>query len=386
MKILMLLDHEFPPDIRVENEIEALQEKGYEVHIACYTRKNQAATEEVSKTIIHRKPISVFIYKSSVAALKFPFYFLFWKKFVNKLSKTEKFDAIHVHDLPLAKVGYNFAKKNNIPFTLDLHENWPALLRVATHTQTFLGKLLSTDKQWTKYELKYCELANNIIVVVDEAKERLIQLGISPEKIHVVSNTLNFSHFENPGSKPDPNFFTLLYAGGINKHRGLQYVISGLKQLQNLSKPVRFWILGDGSYMETLKQLAVKEKVAEVVDFKGWKNYTEMQKYFGKSDACLIPHVKNDHTDSTIPHKLFQYMYAGKPTIASNCAPIKRIVDETKSGVIYEFDNPTDFALKTAELMNNPQRLSEFIKNGKKVVEEKYNWEIDKLKLQKIYK
>ena len=381
----MLLDHEFPPDIRVENEIEALQEKGHEVHVACYTRKGLPEKEIVSQAIVHRRPISTILYKSSVAALKFPFYFHFWKNFLNELSKKEKFDAIHAHDLPMAKVGYEFAQKHSIPFTLDLHENWPALLRVATHTQTFLGKLLSTDKQWIEYELNYCKKADNIIVVVDEAKERLSKLGIEPEKIQVVSNTLNFKHFEIPETKPGPEFFTLLYAGGINKHRGLQYVISGLKYLKKLSKPVRVWILGDGSYLEALKQLANDENVAEMVDFKGWKNYKEMQEYFGMADACLIPHVKNDHTDSTIPHKLFQYMFAGKPTIASNCAPIERIVNETKCGVIYQFDNPKDFAEKTAELLNNQEKLEVFIKNGKQAVEEKYNWEIDKKVLQNIY-
>jgi glycosyltransferase involved in cell wall biosynthesis len=386
MKILMLLDHEFPPDIRVENEIEALVENGHEVHVVCYTRKGLPDKEVVSQAIVHRTPISTFLYKSSVAALKFPFYFNFWKIFLNKLSKTEKFDAVHVHDLPMAKVGFDFAKKHSIPLTLDLHENWPALLRVATHTQSFLGKMLSTDKQWVNYELNYCKKADNIIVVVDEAKERLSRLGIDPKKVHVVSNTLNFEHFEIPETNPDAGYFTLLYAGGINKHRGLQYVISGLKNLQILAKPVRIWILGDGSYLGTLKQLAVDEKVSEMVDFKGWKNYSEMQNYFGMSDACLIPHVKNSHTDSTIPHKLFQYMYAGKPTIASNCAPIERIVNETGSGLIYEFDNPKDFAKKTAELLNNPKKMAEIVKNGKRAVEEKYNWENDKKVLQNIYK
>lgn len=386
MKILMLLDHEFPPDIRVENEIEALISAGNQLHLACYTRKGRKVLESFHGAIIHRKPISTFLYKSSVGALKFPFYFNFWKSFVNQLSETEKFDAIHVHDLPLAKVGFDLSKKNNIPFILDLHENWPALLRVATHAQSFLGKFLSTDKQWIKYELNYCQKATQIIVVVDEAKDRLVKLGIDADKIHLVSNTLNFTHFEIPETQPDPDFFTLLYAGGINKHRGLQYVIKGLKYLQNAIRPVRFLILGEGSYFESLKELAAQEDVIKMVDFVGWQTYAEMQKYFGMADACLIPHVKNDHTDSTIPHKLFQYMYAGKPTISSNCAPLERIINQTKSGLIYRFDEPEDFAAHVEQIMNNPKLISNLIENGKKAVIEKFNWENDKKVIIGIYK
>ena len=43
MKILMVLDHEFPPDIRVENEIASLHNAGHEIHVACYTMKGQGA-------------------------------------------------------------------------------------------------------------------------------------------------------------------------------------------------------------------------------------------------------------------------------------------------------------------------------------------------------
>ncbi|HJN05810.1 MAG TPA: glycosyltransferase, partial [Bacteroidales bacterium] len=148
MKILMVLDHEFPPDPRVENEINSLTKAGHEIILACYTLQNRPTCEKSGSTNIYRKPISKFIYKSSVGILKFPFYFNFWKSFLDSLSETLEFDAIHIHDLPLAKIGYEFAKKHNIPFVLDLHENWPSLLETSEHANTFLGKILSTNKQW----------------------------------------------------------------------------------------------------------------------------------------------------------------------------------------------------------------------------------------------
>ena len=83
----MILDHEFPPDIRVENEIESLVESGHEMHVACYTRKGLEEYEQLENCIVHRKPISKFIFKSSVGALKFSFYFNFWRTFIDKLCK-----------------------------------------------------------------------------------------------------------------------------------------------------------------------------------------------------------------------------------------------------------------------------------------------------------
>ncbi len=385
MKILMVLDHKFPPDIRVENEIEALLKAGHEVHLACYTRQGMPSFEEIQSIKVHRKPISTFLYKSSVGALKFPFYFNFWRHFLKKLFQTETFDAIHIHDLPLARVGLELGKQFNIPCTIDLHENWPALLKISTHTQTLLGRLLSNNRQWEKYEMRSCTEANHIIVVVEEAKERLKQLGIDTNKIKVVSNTLNFNHFKIPKEQPNPEKTTLLYAGGINRHRGLQYVIRGIKYLHNLKKPIEIQILGSGSYLETLRQLAREEGVSNQVQFLGWKNYQEMQYFFGKADICLIPHLKTPHTDSTIPHKLFQYMYAGKPVIASDCNPIKRIVEETGSGLIYPYNYPEEFARCVEKLVLQKDFYAACAANGKKAVEETYNWEKDSMNLCNIY-
>jgi len=158
-----------------------------------------------------------------------------------------------------------------------------------------------------------------------------------------------------------------------------------LKLLQKTSKPVRLFILGSGSYTDSLKELAKTEGVEQMIEFTGWKSYKEMQRYFGRADVCLIPHVKNDHTDSTIPHKLFQYMYAGKPTIASNCIPIQRIIEETNCGLVYTYDKPEDFARKIIMLEHSPELYNKFKVNGIKAVETQYNWDRDKQRLINIY-
>jgi glycosyltransferase involved in cell wall biosynthesis len=233
--------------------------------------------------------------------------------------------------------------------------------------------------------MEYCKKANRIIVVVEEAKERLESLGIERGKISVVSNTLNIPRFILPEAKPDPDYFTLLYAGGINKHRGLQYVIRGLKYLANLPRPVRLWILGSGSYMPSLKKLAQENGVSDRVSFMGWKDFKEMQDFFGEADVCLIPHVKSEHTDTTIPHKIFQYMYAGKPFVASDCDPIMRIAQETRSGLIYDWNNPEAWADCIRQLAENPDLVLQLARNGKRQVAEKHNWKKDAETLISIY-
>jgi glycosyltransferase involved in cell wall biosynthesis len=248
MKILMLLESEFPPDVRVENEMSALSSAGHEVHLACSTRKDLPVLDRWNNSVIQRKPMSAFIYKSSIGSLKFPFYFSFWRKFIFALLKKESFDAIHIHDLPLSKIGVEAKKVFNIHLIIDLHENWPALLKYAHHTQTFFGRLFSSDRQWKNYEKLMLQEADLVVTIIEEAKERIISLGIDKDKICLVSNTTDIENIRIPVRKRTDDDFIIFYGGGINRHRGLQVVLDAIRKLKdksiiNLKSRLRGWTL-----------------------------------------------------------------------------------------------------------------------------------------------
>ncbi len=61
MKILMVLDREFPPDIRVENQLEALTAAGHQVGIACFTREGRPVVDTYRNVTVFRKPVGKFI-------------------------------------------------------------------------------------------------------------------------------------------------------------------------------------------------------------------------------------------------------------------------------------------------------------------------------------
>ncbi len=382
----MVLDREFPPDLRVENEMESLLGAGIQVDLACYTLKNRPAQDKWKGVRIFRKAISSFRYRTSVGALKFPFYFNFWRPFLDRLCRENQYDAIHVHDLSLARVGYEMKQKYGIFLVLDLHENWPALLDIAEHTQGLAGRLLSSGKQWRKYEKEFCQKADRLIVVVEEASDRLAGLGIDPGKIFNVSNLLNISDLEQLPPATEEGPFILFYGGGINRHRGLQNVVSAMPLVLEQDPRVELWIVGEGRYRKSLEELSKRLGTEEKVRFWGWKPYPEMMQLLSRSHAALIPHLRTEHTDSTIPHKLFQYMYLGKPVIASDCLPIKRILKETEAGLVYRSGNIQELAGMISKLSVDKGLFSKMKNSGITAVEELYNWSKSEATLLTLYK
>ena len=304
MKILMVLEVDFPPDIRVENEVTSLTDAGHEVIMACYSKKHPEAITHWRGCKIYKRQISEFTYKSSVGALRVPFYFHFWRKFLEEIIRSEKPDAIHIHDLPLAKLGLELKERFAIPFILDLHENWPALLVLSEHTRSFLGRLLSSNAQWVRYEKRMCDDADRVIVVIEEAKERLSSLGIDPQKIHIVANYPVLDYFNSLQGKKEGQGkeLILFYAGGISLHRGLQYIIGAIPEIIKEIPGMKLWILGDGRYRKELDRRINELKIWEHVEFFGQVPYKTVQEKLALADIALIPHVRSPHTDNTIPH------------------------------------------------------------------------------------
>lgn len=385
MKILMILDHDFPHDHRVEKEIESLTKDNHEIILAClnYQTKNPLFEDE-GKYKIYRKNISGFTFKSSVAVLKLPFYFNFWKNFVFEILKKEQIDAIHIHDLPLAKIGVKIKSKFKIPLIVDLHENWPASLETAIHTNTFLGKILSSNKQWRKYEKNILIHADSIITVVDEMKDRISNLGIDEKKIIVVSNTISPKDFPLSNGIPNQDLITLFYAGGINIHRGLQIVIKALALIIKENPNVIFNVIGSGSYQNNLENLVARLNLENNVHFLGWKNLKEISKYLAQADIALIPHLKSEQTDCSSPNKLYQYIYAKKPILTSNCNSLVRLVNETKCGISYLHNSPEDFKKAFNELLVNRDNILD-LEFGLNMINTKYNWNVDSKRLVNLY-
>ena len=379
MRILMLLESNYPPDIRVENEIYSLTESGHKVFIMC-SGKDYLLPTGKEKITVFRRIMPKLIYKSSIAALRFPLYFWWWKRYVMQNIEIISPDVVHVHDLPLARIGLWMKKKYNIKFILDLHENWPALQDSGLHTKTLLGRILFSKKQWQRYERQMIRSANEIITICHEAAQRIIMTA--QVKPWIVQNTINIETAPERMRLINTPKFTIFYGGAINYHRGLQVVLRAIKILPG----IRLIIAGNGSYEDELKGLASRLRITDRVIFAGKFPFEGFIDLLTCCDVAIIPHLYTENNAASSPNKLFQYMYYGIPVIASDLPSIRRIFEETKCGMLYTPDSPDDLASVILNMKSNNRTMVNYGENGTKAVISKYNWSVDSLQLLKCYK
>ncbi len=391
MKILMLLDREFPPDIRVENEAHSLIQAGHEVHILCYDHQNKEQDEQIRGIFIHRFKIRKQVAKKSLGLiLNLPIFKWIWKKQVFSQLRKENFKAIHIHDLPLC-ILIPYLKKQGLHIIADMHENYPFLVAEQYYMRSKLGRFIFRYRNWFRKERNWLSQANDIICVAPEMKKRLEATLGNGNNIRVVPNTFSFDSFganqiEISGIKKRINSdFMILYVGGFDYGRGLDILISAIKLLKTRITNFSLVLVGDGSIKAELIQLAETSGIKDLVHFEGWKPATHVKSYIDASSVCIIPHLKSEQTDNSSPNKLFQYMFFERPVISSNCTSLEKIITEERCGLVFRDRDTNDLAEKIFQLYSQPEVASNMGSNGKVAVVKKYNWETTVQPLISLY-
>lgn len=391
-RVLMVLENEFPADDRVEKEIESLQQIGFEVSIAVLTFTNRPSVESYKGYTIYRKQVSPLFYKTSAAILIFPFYFTFWRKFLQSIIKERRFDVIHVHDLPLSKVGYQLAKAYNMKLVCDQHEYYSNWIVRTKHYNTPIGKIIKKLSNWVRYERKYLQKADLVITVEDSLKQIYIdKVGVPKETIITVPNTPRSEIFridnidESIVAKYKDNF-VLVYAGGLDHLRGLDFIIESIASIKEVVKEVKFVVAGKEHKSFDLKGYIAQFQVEEYVDFVGWISIEKLPSYIAASNVCVfVPKPDNLELNNTIATKIYQYASMGKPVIVSEARMMKEFVESNNIGYSVKFGDVEGFRNIVMKLYDNPT-ISDEIKSRAIDVAKKYTWENTSVNLINSYK
>ncbi|MFU8860939.1 MAG: glycosyltransferase family 4 protein [Cyclonatronaceae bacterium] len=398
-KIGMVLNSFYPDDIRVFKEAEALINAGHEVFLLCYRRLQEKEYDEVDGMNIRR----VYIGQSKISEGLWDmlnacfFYHPAIGKALTGFVEQFNIDVLHVHDLPLAGTVESVARKKKIKWVLDLHENYPEGLKIwfkwrKSPLIRLKNRIFFSYNRWLKFERNATQKCDVVIAVVDEMKDRLIQKHhILPGKIHVITNTESKSFLDQKivediyGELKDE--FILLYAGGLGPHRGVDTVIEAMAHLKN-RKDISLVIVGTGNrdIVQSLKQQAADLGVAGRVHFKGYQPFELFHSFMSHASVNVIPHNDNSHTNHTIPHKLFQSMMTGRPVLVSTCKPLKRTVEQARSGLVFEAGNAKDCAAKIEVIYNDREMAARMGANGRKAtLEGSLNWESTGKELAALY-
>ncbi len=391
----MILENEFTNDPRVKREAESLAKFGHKVSVLALNYGNTKANEnDKGVNVVRFNTNHFFIDKFRPLTPNFPLYNLLWKKHIINFIKKNQIDVLHIHNLPLMKLGIKIAKKLNILTVGDFHENYCEAIKMYYWANTLKGKLLISFRKWDLFQDYTVRNLNKIIVTANEAIEMFNKkYDRCKSDIFAVDNSIDIKQFTSSkaNAKLDielrdkyKDFVVFGYSGGILPNRGLQHLIKILPKFRNWK--FRIVIIGRGQFKKGLVNFAINNKIEHLIDWYDWQPFENLQTFTKHFDVGITRLERNLQNDYTTPNKVFQYMYMEKPVLTADSLPMRRIVDKTKAGLVFKSKDDNDLAEKFIRLYENPELRKQLGENGKKAVMGKYNWKNTSKNLIKLYK
>lgn len=393
-----LYNRSFPPEIRLEKESRALIKAGHTITVL--TQKISETEQEYEKYEYHFSIVRASIKQPGLFSSIFSKFTFLNKEYLRALYKfieEHKPDVLHVHDFNQVPTVLWVAGKYNIPVVADLHENMPAALLAYRSEFPIVKKsihaVLYNYHVWRYQQARFLSHCAGILVVVPEAAEVLRSLGVPGEKIIAICNTEDETTFKMDPDQADQeimnkykNHWMACYVGGIGPHRGLDTTVRALPYVQGKIPNFKLVIVGaKGNQAKQILSYAAALNVEDMVEVIGWQPFKKVNSYVLASKVCLVPHNDFEHTHTTVPHKLFQYMICSKPVLVSSCKPLKRIVEDAKAGIVFRANDPRDLANKFIYMYENSHALKDMGLNGREAALGKYAWRHDAKRLIDFY-
>jgi glycosyltransferase involved in cell wall biosynthesis len=352
-----------PFDVRVfHKEAQSLAKKGYSVTIVAPHAKDE------QRDGIEIKAVPVPRSRPERMSLTL------WRLFRSALNT--KASVFHFHDPELIPVGM-MLKLLGKRVVYDVHEDVPADILDKSWIPPSLRWPIARVAAWTE---AFAACRFDAIVAATPAIAR----SFPNEKTFTVQNfpqsevQLEAEMMSYHDREP-----LIAYVGGISEHRGAREMIEAMAQLCKCV-PARLELAGFFDPPESQQELA-SEPGWSRVDFLGWLSPTEVRELLGKSRlGLMVLHPIENHIMSQ-PIKLFEYMSAGIPVVASDFPLWRSIIQEVGCGLLVDPTNPAAIAEAIRWLLDRPAEAESMGKRGRAAVRRVYNWENEQQKLIELY-
>jgi len=318
------------------------------------------------------------------------------------LEKEEKINNINIYRVGF---GFNF-DKYLLPFLglikakkLEKKNNYNLTWSIMASFGGFLGlrfKKKYPNKKWL-LTLQEGDTPEHILERVGIFKKWFYQIFEKADYFQAISNFLYnwaigngiktgevipngvdleiFKPIERMDSKDEKIILTV---SRLVKKNGIDDLI---KAGQYLDFDFKILIIGIGEQEKELKDLTKKLGIQDKVIFKGQVEYGELPKYYALADVFVRPSLSEG-----LGNVFLEAMACGLPVIGTEVGGIPDFLKDRETGLFCETKNPQSIAQKIRQISNNEQLRKTLSKNGLKLVQEKYDWNLIAKKMNKIFK
>ena len=300
----------------------------------------------------------------------------FWRR-ARQLLLAVRADVYHAHDLDTLWPAVRAAGRRGVPLVYDSHEFW-------TEQSSLVGRT-TIRTFWRQLEKRLVGRVHRVITVSDSIASAL-QARYGLRAVTVLRNLPQYRPPENSDRIRDrlglpPGQPIVLYQGGFLTDNGLTEQIQAAAQFGEAA----FVLLGDGPCEAMLRCQVRENRLEQRVFFIPRVPFSELHSYTCSADLglCLIKGTGQSFYHS-MPNKLFEYLMAGLPVLASDFPEMRRVIHETGAGAVTDPCDRAAVGRLVRELLDDRDRRQACRQAALKAAH-RFNWEREAHRLIDLY-
>jgi glycosyltransferase involved in cell wall biosynthesis len=352
LRVAMVHLSDWRLDSRIQRLARALAERGDEVHLVCI---GEPAVEVcgpgriVVHPVMRAKPQGG--YGAYLAG-----YGVFLAAATRKLAalgRRQRLDFVEAHNMPdLLTAAAIVPRLRGTPVVLNVHDTFPELFatKFGRSPRDPLVRLVELEERLS------ARLADRVIVVTEEAADRLASRGVGVGRTVVVMNTPDEAAFgpaRGPVSLPGDGRLRVLYHGGLAPRFGVEVLVRAVGHLNGSRERVQVRVVGSGEDRDRLAALA-QEIAPERIDVAAEPvPFAQIPAELAAAHVGVVPTLHDHFTELLLPVKLMEYVHAGLPVVASRLPAIERYFGD-EAVRLFEPGSPAALAAALEDIVHDP--------------------------------
>jgi glycosyltransferase involved in cell wall biosynthesis len=276
-----------------------------------------------------------------------------------------------------------FYRLFGVRFIFDHHDLNPELYETKFLRHDFGYKLVCWAERLT-FRTACVSIATN-----ESYREvAMIRGGMSRERTFVVRSCPDLTRIRIRPPQPElkeGRRNLVVYLGVMGHQDGLDLLLESIGFLTKLRncEDTLFVLIGSGPELPRLKVLASQKGLDAMVKFPGRLPDEDVAAYFSNAAFGVAPDRSTPMNDKSTMNKILEYMAFGLSVVLYDLTEGRRSADD--AALYARRDDPEDFAQKLMTLLDSESLRAELGARGRKLIEEKLNWENEKRALLEAY-
>jgi glycosyltransferase involved in cell wall biosynthesis len=364
-----------PFDRRVWQEARTLAAHGARVSIICpKARGFEKGREDIDGITIYRHPMPIEASGALGFAAEYAWALLAQFILSLRVLLERGFDAIHACNPPdtLFLIG-RFYRMFGKKFLFDHHDICPELYHAKFRRRDLLYRLLCVLERAT---FRTADVA----IATNESYRRIAlgRGGLSPERVFVVRSGPDLARLRllppNPALKRGRRYL-VGYVGVMSRQEGIDLLLAAVRHIVHLRKrrDIHFGLVGDGTELNALRELAWRLNVHDYVTFTGRVPDAELLAMLNTADVCVNPDVASEMNDKSTMNKIMEYMALGKPIVQFDLTEGR--VSAQQASLYARCNDVVDLAEKILALIDDEPARERMGRFGRERVLGALSWE-----------